>query len=136
MSQVKFTKEQEQYIAEMMAQEVAKQNKALELKQSQREQNKVVLGARVQELRIQNGSPIVDKETKQQKIVNGEPQCYPNKYYVKLQSMGVELEAEISEITHNELEQFKTYQCEGYIGIVKFFGVEQIAPIFNKFTLI
>ncbi|MDD3437481.1 MAG: hypothetical protein PHC64_10055, partial [Candidatus Gastranaerophilales bacterium] len=81
---------------ELIAQAVAQANKELELKQAQRDENKCVMGARCMAKRVQNGSPIIDKTTQQQKIDgNGVPQCYPDKYYVTLQFMGGEIEKEV-----------------------------------------
>lgn len=132
----KLTKEQQEQVDLMVAQAVAKQNNELELKQRQRETNLVQMGAFVQELRIQEGSPIIDKQTQQQKEVNGIPQCYPNKYYVRLQAMGLELETEVQQSIYESLEENRTYLCEGRVAIVKKFGSDYIEPVFKKFTLI
>lgn len=132
----KLTKEQQEQVDLMVAQAVAKQNNELELKQRQRETNLVQMGAFVQELRIQEGSPIIDKQTQQQKEVNGIPQCYPNKYYVRLQAMGLELETEVQQSIFESLEENRTYLCEGRVAIVKKFGSDYIEPVFKKFTLI
>lgn len=121
----------------MIAQAVAQANKQFELKQAQRETNKVVIGARVQELILKEGSPIIDKETKQQKIgPDGVALCYPNKHFVKLEAMGVSIETEISKVNFETLEEHKTYLCEGHIGLVKKFGNDFIEPIFRHFTRI
>lgn len=132
----KLTKEQQEQVDLMVAQAVAKQNSELELKQRQRETNLVQMGAFVQELRVQEGSPIIDKQTQQQKEVNGIPQCYPNKYFVRLQAMGLELETEVSQTIYDSLEENRTYLCDGRIAVVKKFGNEYIEPVFKKFTLI
>lgn len=137
MSKPTLTKEQEAYVQEMMQQAVAKQNAELEKKQRQRETNKVEMGAFVQELRVQEGSPIVDKQSGQQKVDgSGYPMCYPNKYYVKLQAMGLEIETEINQTQFDSLEENRTYLCQGRIGIIKKFGNEFIEPIFKTFTAI
>lgn len=137
MSKPTLTKEQEAYVQQMMEQAVAKQNKELELKQRQREINQVQMGAYVQELRVQEGSPIIDKQTQQQKVdASGFPQCYPNKYFVRLQAMGLELETEVSQTIFDNLEENRTYLCDGRIAVVKKFGNEYIEPVFKKFTLI
>ncbi|RXK01504.1 hypothetical protein CRV02_08320 [Arcobacter sp. CECT 8989] len=132
----KLTKEQQEQVDLMVAQAVAKQNSELELKQRQRETNLVQMGAFVQELRVQEGSPIIDKQTQQQKEVNGIPQCYPDKYYVRLQAMGLELETEVQQSIFESLEENRTYLCEGRIALVKKFGSDYIEPVFKKFTLI
>jgi hypothetical protein len=122
---------------ELEAQMVARINRELELKQAQREENKCTMGARCMAKRVQNGSPIIDKQTQQQKIDgNGVALCYPDKYYVTLQFMGGELEKEVRLEQFEDLEEFKTYYCEGYIGEVKKFGNSFIEPIFTKFTKI
>lgn len=135
--EIVFTKEQQEAIDLMMQQTVAKQNKELELKQEQRETNKVVIGARIQELILREGSPIVDKDTKQQKVSpEGVALCYPNKHFVKLEAMGVSIETEISKENFETLEEHRTYLCEGHIGLVKKFGSDFIEPIFRRFTKI
>ena len=96
----------------------------------------VVLGATVVSKREHLGSPIIDKETKQQKLMGGVPQCYPTKYYVTLQAMGLELETEITVTEYDAFQDLRKYLCEGRMGIVKKFGTEYVEPIFTKYTLI
>ncbi|RXJ82638.1 hypothetical protein [Arcobacter sp. F2176] len=137
MSKVAFTKEQEAEIQLMMQQAVAQQNKELELKQAQRETNKIVLGARIQELISKEGSIIIDKSTNQPKTnVDGSPMRYPTRYYVKLETMGLELETEVKQDVFDSLEEFKMYLCEGRIGLVNKFGNDVLEPIFKIFTRI
>lgn len=124
-------------VEEQIQQAVAQANKELQLKQQQREQNELKLGARLVSKRIQEGSPVIDKDTREQKIVNGIPQKYPDKYFVTLQFMGAELETEVKDkIIFDDLEEMKTYFCVGYIGEVKRFGSSYIEPIIRKYTLI
>lgn len=124
-------------VEEQVAQAVAKANRELELKQQQREENSVSIGARVMSKRIQNGSPIVDKDTKEQRVDgNGIPQCYPDKFHVTLQFMGAEIEKEIKQEQYELLEEMRMYSCKGYIGEVKKFGNTFVEPIFTSFTQI
>ena len=123
-------------VEEQVAQQIARMNREFELKQIQREMNEVKIGARVMSKRIQNGSPVIDKDTKEQKVVNGVPQTYASKYFVTIQFMGSSLEAEVSNETYDILEEMKTYLCEGYIGEVKRYGTSYIEPIFRRFTQI
>lgn len=123
-------------IEEQVAQQVAELNRQFELKQEQRELNEVRIGARVVIKRIQLGSPVIDKDTREQKVVNGVPQTYASKYFVTIQFMGSALEAEVSSETYDSLEEMRTYLCEGYIGEVKRYGTPYIEPIFRKFTQI
>lgn len=121
-------------IEEQVAQQVAKLNKEFELKQEQRETNKVSIGARVVDLKILEGKPVIDKVTNQQKLVNGVPQNYQDKYYVTLQFLGSSLETEVkSRLAYDFFELHKTYFCEGYLGEVKKFGDSQLEPIFTTF---
>ena len=122
-------------IEEQVAQEVAKLNRQFELKQEQRETNKVSIGARVVDLKILEGKPVIDKVTNQQKLVNGVPQNYQDKYYVTLQFLGSSLETEVkTRQVYDSFELHKTYFCEGYLGEVKKFGDSQLEPIFTTFT--
>jgi hypothetical protein len=131
MAQAKMTQE------EIIQQEVARQNAIFLKQQQQREENIVSMGARVVEKRVHQGSPIIDKQTSQQKIdAHGVPQCYPDKFFVTLQFMGGELEKEVTPDKYDELEELKMYYCQGYIGEVKRFGNSFIEPIFTKFTKI
>lgn len=122
--------------AQFEEQLIARMNREFELKQQQREMNEVKIGARVVSKRVQVGSPILDKETREQKVVNGIPQNYPSKYFVTIQFVGSALETEINETIFDSLEEMKTYLCEGYVGEIKRFGTSYIEPIFRKFTQI
>lgn len=116
---------------------IAEQNKELELKQEQREANKVELGAKLVFVRVQNGAPIMDKTTGEQKVSNGIPLCYPDKYYSTFSFDGGSLEAEIKDKTiFDSLELNKRYFLEGYMGYQKVFGVDTLMPIFTNFTKI
>ena len=122
---------------ELVAQQIAQMNAEFERKQEQRETNSVLLGARVVAKRVQNGQPIMDKTTGEQKVFNGVPQCYPDRYFVTLQFIGSELETEIKDKTvFDDLAEMKTYFCEGRLGEVKNFGVSELKPIITKFTKI
>lgn len=131
MSEKKLTQE------EIIQQEVARQNAEFEKKQLQREENIATLGARCMAKRIQVGSPIIDKQTQQQKVDgNGAPLCYPDKHYVTLQFMGGELEKEVTQEQYESMEEMRMYYCKGYIGEVKKFGNSFIEPIFTSYTKI
>lgn len=123
-------------VEQQIEQAIAKARREDELKQAQREENKVYLGCKVMSKRVREGSPIVDKDTRQQKMVNGVPQKYDDKYYATLVFMGAELETEVSKENYEMLEEMKTYYCEGYIGEVKVFGTSVVQPIFRKYTQI
>lgn len=124
-------------VEEQVAQQLALMNRELELKQEKRETNKVELGARVVDTRVNQGQPVIDKASAQQKIVNGVPQCYPDKYFVTLSYDGGSLETEIkSQDVFESFEINKRYFCEGYLGFQKIFGVDTLMPIFTKFTKI
>lgn len=124
-------------VEEQVAQQIALINKELELKQEQREANKVELGAKVVDTRVNQGAPVIDKTSAQQKVVNGVPQCYPDKYFVTLSYDGGSLETEIkSKDIFDTFETNKRYFCEGYLGFQKIFGVDTLMPIFTKFTKI
>ncbi|RXJ98376.1 hypothetical protein CRU98_10075 [Arcobacter sp. CECT 8986] len=123
-------------VEEQIQQAVLKAQRELELKQQQREQNIVKLGARVVSKRVQQGQPIIDKQSGNQKEVNGVPQCYPDKFYITLQFMGAELEKEVSKDNYDLVQEMHTYFCEGYVGEVKKFGNTYIEPIITRFTQI
>ena len=107
-------------VEEQVAQQIALINKELELKQEQREANKVELGAKVVDTRVNQGA-----------------QCYPDKYFVTLSYDGGSLETEIkSKDIFDTFETNKRYFCEGYLGFQKIFGVDTLMPIFTKFTKI
>ena len=129
--------EKELSVAEQIAQQVALVNKELELKQEQREANTVVLGAKIVDKRTNQGQPVIDKASGQQKVVNGVPQCYPDKYFVTLSYDGGSLETEIKkQEVYESFETNKRYYCEGYLGFQKLFGVDTLMPIFTRFTKI
>lgn len=122
---------------ELIAQAVAQANKQFELKQAQREENSLSIGAKVIAKRVQEGSPIIDKATQSQKIgADGIPACYPDKFHVTLQFMGCSIEKEVRKEQYEVLEEMKTYSCKGYVGEVKKFGNSFIEPIFTTFTQI
>lgn len=123
-------------LEEQNAQLIAEMNRQFELKMQQRELNEVRIGARLVSKKVQLGSPVIDKDTKEQKVVNGVPQTYASKYFVTIQFMGSALETEVSNETYDSLEEMKTYLCEGYIGEVKRYGTSYIEPVFRKFTQI
>lgn len=124
-------------IEEQVAQQIANINRELELKQEQRETNKVELGAKIVDTRTNQGQPVIDKASGQQKVVNGVPQCYSDKYFVSLSYDGGSLETEIkSKDVFDSFELNKRYFCEGYLGFQKIFGVDTLMPIFTKFTKI
>lgn len=123
---------------EIIAQAVAQANKEFELKQQQREENVIRLGARVINKEVIHGKPIIIKETGQQKLnsTTGEPQCYADKYKVSLQFMGGEITVDANESDYEKLELHKTFLCVGHYGEVKKFGDSFMEPIFTKFTKI
>lgn len=122
---------------EIIAQAVAQANKEFELKQQQREENIVRIGARVINKETIHGKPIIIKETQQQKIsADGIPQCYPDKYKVSLQFMGGELTTDVNQQNYDKLELHKTFLCVGHYGEVKKFGESFMEPIFTQFTQI
>lgn len=121
---------------EMVAKELEKQRIEFENKLKQREENKVSLGATVVELIQIDGKPIIDKETKQQKEINGELAFYPNSYKVKLSFNGGEIETPINQNNFNSLETGEKYLAKGRLGEVKEFGNTYIRPIFTEFIKI
>lgn len=124
-------------VAEQVQQQIAEMNRELELKQEQRESNKIELGAKVVELRTNQGQPVIDKASGQQKVVNGIPQNYPDKYFVTLSYDGGSLETEIkSKDVYDSFEANKRYFCQGYLGFQKVFGVDTLMPIFTTYTKI
>ena len=123
-------------VEQQIEQAIAKARKEDELKLAKREENIVTLGCKVASKRIRVGSPVIDKESKQQKMFDGVPQKYDDKYYASLTFMGAEIEVEVNAANYELLEEFKTFYCEGYIGEVKVFGTSVIQPIFRKFTQI
>lgn len=132
-----MSKDTQLTMEQMQEQIIARMNKEFELKQQQREMNEIQLGARLILKRVLNGKPIIDKDTNEQKVFNGIPQCYPDKYFVTLQFIGGELETEIKDSNiFDSLEQNKMYLCTGYLGEVKNFGVSELKPIITKFTQI
>lgn len=135
-NEVKFTKEQQEHLDAMIQQAVDKQNKELELKTQQREENKVLLGCKVLEKNIIKGAPIIDKDTKQQKLLNGVPQCYPDRYRVKLMFLGGELEQNVEDAQYEMLEEYKSYYCNGHVGEVNNFGNTYIGVKLTNFVKI
>lgn len=116
---------------------IAKMNASFEAKQEKREMNSIKLGGRIVTKRIALGSPIIDKTTGEQKVFNGVPQTYTDKYYVVIQFVGAEFETELKDvITYDSLEEDKMYFCEGRLGEVKNFGSSILAPIITKFSKI
>ncbi len=127
---------QELSIDEKIALALEKQQKEFELKLKQREKNSIELGCRVVELILIEGKPIIDKETKLQKELNGELAFYPNKYAVKLSFIGGEIETPINKDTFEFLKIGEQYLSIGRLGEVKEFGNTLIKPIFSQFTQI
>lgn len=121
-------------VKEQVAQEVARQIAEFEKKQKQREENSVVIGARVVLKEEKEGSPIVDKETKMQKLdANNVPMCYPTKYFVTIQFIGGSLVLELSSKLFDTVQETFVYSCEGRMGLVKNFGTEVMTPIITNF---
>ena len=114
---------------ELIAQAVAQATKEFELKQKQREENIVSLGCTVISKETVKGSPIVDKQSGQQKInlQSGEVMCYPDKYKATFQFVGGSITQEINEDKFEQLQELQKYYCIGYLGEVKRFGNELIA---------
>ena len=127
---------QELSIDEKIALALEKQQKEFELKLKQREKNSIELGCRVVELILIEGKPIIDKETKAQKEINGELAFYPNKYAVKLSFIGGEIETPINKDTFEFLKVGEQYLSIGRLGEAKEFGNTLIKPIFSQFTQI
>jgi len=103
----------------------------------QSNKNEVKLGASCAAKRIHEGSPIIDKETKQQKVdINTQqPLFYANKYYSTLTFDGGEIETEITkEQYENVLQEGGRFSCVGRLAPVKVFGQTQIMPVFYSFT--
>ena len=103
----------------------------------QSNKNEVKLGASCASKRIHEGSPIIDKETKQQKVdINThQPLFYANKYYTTLTFDGGEIETEITkEQYENVLQEGGRFSCVGRLAPVKVFGQTQIMPVFYSFT--
>ena len=121
-------------IDEKIALALAKQQEQFELKLKQREENKISLGCRVVELVEILGKPIIDKETQQQKEINGVPAFYPNKYTAKLSFIGGELETPIKEKDFSNLKINSQYLALGRLGEVKEFGNTVLKPIFSDFV--
>ncbi len=122
---------------ELIAQAVAQANKEFELKQAQREENSIRIGARVVNKDVINGRPIIIKETGQQKLgQSGEPLCYADKYKVSLQFMGGEITVDVNERDYELLEMHKSFLCVGHYGEVKRFGESFMEPIFTQYTKI
>ena len=121
-------------IDEKIALALAKQQEQFELKLKQREENKISLGCRIVELVEIVGKPIIDKETGQQKELNGVPAFYPNKYTAKLSFIGGELETPIKEKDFSNLKFNSQYLALGRLGEVKEFGNTVLKPIFSEFV--
>lgn len=121
-------------IDEKIALALAKQQEQFELKLKQREENKISLGCRIVELVEIVGKPIIDKETGQQKELNGVPAFYPNKYTAKLSFIGGELETPIKEKDFSNLKINSQYLALGRLGEVKEFGNTVLKPIFSEFV--
>lgn len=138
---------QEEIIAKAVAEALAKQEektalrlqeqeRQFELKQKQKLENKISLGCTVVEKSIIQGKPIIDKDTKQQKEVNGEPAFYPDKYTAKLSFRGGEIETPINKDNFDLLDIGLDYLALGRLGEVKEFGASVIKPIFTQFIKI
>lgn len=122
---------------ELIAQAVAQANKEFELKQEQRDCNLVKLGCRVMYKEVIQGKPIIDRETKEQRLDNqGKPASYPDKYKATLMFMGGEIIIDVSLNDYETLELHKSYLCSGHYGEVKVFGQAVMQPIFTQFTKI
>jgi len=103
----------------------------------QSNRNEVMLGASCAAKRIHEGSAIIDKETKQQKVdINTQqPLFYANKYYTTLTFDGGEIETEVTkEQFEDVLQEGGRFSCVGRLAPVKVFGQTQIMPVFYSFT--
>lgn len=120
-------------IDEKIALALAEQQRHFDLKLKQREENIISLGATLTELTEIKGSPILDKETKQQKEINGVLAFYPNRYSCKLAFNGGEIETPIKENDFHSLKINARYLTTGRLGEVKEFGNVVIKPIFSHF---
>lgn len=120
-------------IDEKIALALEKQQKEFELKLKQREKNEISLGCRVVEMSIIEGKAIIDKETKQQKEVDGIPQFYPNKYTAKLSFIGGEIDTPITKEVFDTLKVNEQYLALGRLGEVREFGSTVMKPIFSSY---
>ncbi len=104
----------------------------------QSNENTIKMGATCADVRVHEGSPIIDKESKQQKInvQTGEPMFYANKFYATLTFDGGQLETEITREQKELLNIGSRYLCIGRLSPVRVFGQEVIAPVFYSFTML
>lgn len=102
----------------------------------QSNENTVKMGATCADKRIHQGSAIIDKDTRQQKVnpQTNQPMFYANKYYAVLTFDGGQIETEITEEQHSLLSIGGRYSCYGRLAPVKVYGNEQIMPVFHSFT--
>ena len=130
MSEVKLSKEQQAYIDELLAQQAQQFEKKMDSRLKQERINECKLAATVQETRQVQGKPIIDDETKEQKVdTNGVPQSYPDKYYASLTFDGGSIEVEIQKDQFDVLVPSKRYLCDGHIGDVRVFVNKSIATV-------
>lgn len=113
----------------------AARNEAI-LLMKQSNKNEIVTGATCADKRVHEGSPMMDKETKQPKIDlnTGEVMRYSDKHYVTLTFDGGQIETEVTRDQYNLLSHGKRYVCYGRLAPVRVFGQEQILPVYYSFT--
>lgn len=120
-------------VDEIVALALAKQEEKFTMMLKQREKNEVSLSCRIVELSVFEGKPVLDKETKLQKELNGQLLFYPNKYAVKLSFIGGEIDTPITKEFFETLKINSQYLAIGRIGEVKEFGNSIIKPIFSSY---
>lgn len=130
----KITPEMEERIQQLLAVALAEKEEETRLKIQQRNENKVSYGCEVVDLVEIVGKPIIDKETGQQKEINGELAFYPNKYTVKLSGRGFEIDTPITQKDFEFLKVGFSYLAIGRLALVKEFGLSVLKPIFSEFV--
>lgn len=99
--------------------------------------NSLQIGVTVKDMDSKDGSPILDKTTKEPLYDNyGNPRHYPNKFYVTFLFQGASLTQEVKEKDYLVLAPNKKYFATGYLGEVSSYGKTEIAPIFTSFELL
>ena len=106
----------------------------------QSNENTIKMGATCADIKVREGGPMLDRETKQQKInpQTNEPLFYSDKFYATLTFDGGQIDSEITKEQKDLLEIGSRYSCSGRLSKVKIFvngGMAELdLPVYYEFT--
>jgi len=117
--------------------EVLNTNEQFAVFMKQSNANEVRTGATCADIRVLEGNPIIDKETKLPKVNpdTGEVMKWNDRYFAVLTADGLEFETEITkEQYENVLTVGSRFLCIGRLSKIKHYGQEILAPVYYAFT--